>query len=369
MEVPFLDLKRQYNGIKDEIKSEIDIVLDNCSYILGSKAAEFEEKFAKFCNTKYVIGVNSGTDALLLALKAYDIGIGDEVILPVNTFIATAEAVSHSGAKPVFVDMDPKTYNIDAKKISGRITGKTKAIIPVHLYGQMADMDEIMNIAKKHNLIVIEDACQAHGAEYKGEKAGSIGNIGCFSFYPGKNLGAYGDAGACVTNDEKIVEKIKKLRDHGSSVKYHHEYIGYNSRLDGIQGAVLSVKLKHLPKWLEQRRKNAQLYNKYLGGSSIITPFEPSWSKAAYHLYVIQTDNRDAVMKKLSEKKIACMIHYPIPIHMQKAYSFSGYKEGDFPEAEKYAKKIISLPMCPELTEEQIKFVCEQLKEIVAEKS
>lgn len=365
MEVPFLDLKAQYNSIKNEVLQELDDVMRKSCFVLGPKVKAFEENFAKFCNVKHVVGVSSGTDALVLALRALGVGNGDEVILPANTFIATAEAVSHCGAKPVLVDIDPDTYLINPELIEAKITKRTKAIIPVHLYGQMADMGKIMSIAKKHKLFVVEDACQAHGSKYKGRMAGSIGDIGCFSFYPGKNLGAYGEGGACATNSDELAQKIRILRDHGSERKYYHDMIGYNARMHGFQGAVLNVKLKYLEAWNEARRKNAALYSKLLkNNSKIKLPKIAKDNVHIFHLYVIQLDNRDAVMDQLRENGVSTIIHYPIPIHLQKAYAELGYKEGDFPVTETAAKRILSLPMFAELTKEQIEYVCDTLKKV-----
>lgn len=365
MEVPFLDLKAQYNSIKNEVLSELEDVMQKSCFVLGPKVKAFEENFAKFCQVKHAVGVSSGTDALTLALAALGIGKGDEVILPANTFIATVEAVSHCGAEPVLVDVDPDTYTINPALIKAKITKKTKAVVPVHLYGQMADMDEIMSIAKKHNLFVVEDACQAHGSRYKGRMAGSIGDIGCFSFYPGKNLGAYGEGGACTTNSDELAQKIRMLRDHGSEKKYYHDMVGYNARMHGFQGAVLNVKLKYLEAWNEARRKNADYYSKLLKSNpKIKTPKTPKDNVHIFHLYVIQLDNRDAVIDKLRENGVSTIIHYPIPIHLQKAYVQLGYKEGDFSVTEAAAKRALSLPMYPELTKEQIEYVCEMLKKI-----
>lgn len=369
LEIQFLDLKTQYHSIKDEILPEIESVLNSSAFVLGPKVKAFEESFALYIGVKHAIGVSNGTDALTLALVAQGIGPGDEVIVPANTFIATAEAVSHSGAKPIFVDVNPRNYLIDSKLIEQKITKHTKAIIPVHLYGQTANMDEILHIAKKHNLIVIEDACQAHGATFNGKKAGSMGNVGCFSFYPGKNLGAYGEGGACVTNSDEIAAKIRLFRDHGSEKKYYHDEIGYNFRMHGIQGAVLNVKLKYLDKWNSSRIKNAEIYSHQLKDVlGVIIPEVMNNNKHIFHLYVIQVEqDRDEFINKLKEKGITALIHYPIPIHLQKAYAHLGHKAGDFPVSETVAKKIISLPMYPELSIEQITYVCDTIKKIVDE--
>ena len=307
MKVPFLDLKAQYESIRDEIAVALQHVLDKTAFAGGPFVENFEKDFAAFCNCESTIGVGSGTTALWLVLLGLGIGHGDEVITTPNTFIATAEAISFSGAKPVFVDIDEQTYTIDLERIEEAVTAKTKAIIPVHLYGQTADMDSILQIARVHDLFVIEDACQAHGAEYKQRKAGSMGDAGCFSFYPGKNLGAYGEAGAVVTNNAELAEKVRMLRDHGQIRKYHHSKIGWNARMDGFQGAVLNVKLKYLSAWNEARRRNAQLYGKLLSDvNNLIIPVEADYAKHIYHIYAIRTQNRDALIRTLAEKDIHC---------------------------------------------------------------
>ncbi len=367
MRVNFVDLKEQYQNIKDDILKAITEVINNSRFVLGPQIDEFEHKFAEFSHVKYAVGVASGTDAIILALKSLGIGQGDEVITAANTFIATVLGISYSGASPILVDNNPASYNIDPAKIEAVITSKTKAIMPVHLYGQMADMDAILAIAKKHNLKVIEDACQAHGAEYKGRKSGSIGDISCFSFYPSKNLGAYGDGGMVLTNDEDLYQKTKMLRDYGQSQKYHHEIKGHNSRLDSIQAAILLAKLPHLEAWNERRRSIARLYNELLSEVDVVTPIEGQGYRHIYHLYVIRTKNRDEMFEYLKSKQISCGIHYPIPIHLQNAYKDLSYKEGDFPVTEKSAQEILSLPMFPELREHQVRYVVEAIKEFLAE--
>ena len=363
MNVPFLDLKAQYAPIREEIAAGLQEVLDNTSFAGGPMVEKFEKEFALFCQCDHAIGSGNGTDALWMALLGLGIGQGDEVITTPSTFIATAEAISFCGATPVFVDIDEKTYNIDPSLIEAAITPKTKAIIPVHLFGQPADMDPILNIAKKHNLVVIEDACQAHAAEYKGRLAGSIGDAGCFSFYPGKNLGAYGEAGATVTNNPQLAATMRMFRDHGQRQKYHHSIVGWNARMDGFQGAVLSVKLPHLPAWTDARRKNAALYDALLADvSGVITPPVAEYAKHVYHVYAIRTHNRDALMTALAKQGISCGIHYPVPLHLQEAYQDLGYKTGDFPVAEKCANEFVSLPMYPELPEESIRYVVEKIK-------
>lgn len=363
MEIPLVDLKRQYDTIKDEINAAIQQVISSSSFILGENVMEFEKKFARFCSTKYCVGVSSGTDSLYLALRALDVGHGDEVITACNTFIATALAISKCGAKPVLIDCCKTDYNIDPAKIEEAITDKTKAIIPVHMYGQPADMSSILKISNKYGIEVVEDASQAHGAKYKKRKAGGIANIGCFSFYPSKNLGAYGDAGAITTNNYGIYEKIKLLRDYGQEKKYSHIIKGTNSRLDSLQAAILNVKLKHLDKWNAQRRRNAKLYERFLEAAAWITiPIERDDVEHVYCLYVIMTKLRDKLLTELKSKNIAAGIHYPIPIHLQQAYTDLGYKNGSFPVAEKCADQILSLPMFPELTEKEIRYVAEAIK-------
>lgn len=363
MQVPFVDLKAQYQTIKPEVDQAIQNVVSNTAFILGKAVSDFEKDFASYCEVKHCIGVNSGTSALILALQALGIGEKDEVITVANTFIATAEAISLVGATPVFVDMEEKSYNLDPTQLKKAITKKTKAIIPVHLYGQPADMDPILKIAQEKGISVIEDACQAHGALYNGKKTGGWGVMGCFSFYPGKNLGAYGEGGAVTTNDDKLAEKIRMLRDHGSSKKYYHEYVGNNCRLEGIQGAVLSVKLKHLDKWNDSRRRNADLYRRYLEGTSVKLPVEMPYAKHVYHLFVVRVRNREKLIDFLKTKGISTGIHYPIPNHLQNAYKFLGYKKGIFPVTEGCMDKILSLPMFAELTEEQIKYTADCIKE------
>lgn len=361
MNVPFVDLKLQYMAIKDEVDFAINSVLKETAFIGGKYVRNFEKDFAKFCNAKYAIGVGSGTDALYLSLKACGIGKGDEVVTVPNTFIATTEAISLTGATIRFVDVEEDTFNMDVTQLENAITSNTKAIIPVHLYGQPTNMDSIGEIAKRYNLKVIEDAAQAHGAKYKGKKVGGLGDIGCFSFYPGKNLGAYGDAGAVVTNNEAIAMRISALRDHGRSPnqKYVHDVEGFNFRLDGLQAAILSVKLKHLDQWTESRRKNAMTYNNKFQGNmvGIIPPQETDHSKHVFHLYVIRSKKRNYLQQKLAEEEISTGIHYAIPLHLQTAYQHLNIEKGRFPVSELLTSEILSLPMYPELTEEQIDFV------------
>ena len=363
MKVNFVDLKAQYQTIKPEIDKAIENVISNTAFILGKAVAEFEEQFAAYCGAKHCVGINSGTSALIMALKALDVGEGDEVITTPNTFIATAEAISFAGATPVFVDIEEKNYNLDPARLEKAITGKTKAVIPVHLYGQPADMDPILEIAEKKGIAVIEDAAQAHGAQYKGKKTGGLAKAACFSFYPGKNLGAYGEGGAVTTDDEGIAQKVRMLRDHGSPKKFYHEFIGNNCRLEGIQGAVLSVKLRHLDKWNDGRRKNADLYRKYLEGTGVGLPQEMPYARHVYHVFCVRVKERQKLIDFLKEKGIFTNIHYPIPIHLQKAYSFLGHKKGDFPVTEGCMDEILSLPMFAELTEEEIKYTADCIRE------
>ncbi|MBS3105451.1 DegT/DnrJ/EryC1/StrS family aminotransferase [Candidatus Woesearchaeota archaeon] len=365
MQIPLVDLKKQYLSIKDEIDSAIQEVLDNTAFILGKKVEDFEGKFARLCNAKHCVGVNNGTSALRLALLALGIKAGDEVITTPFTFIATAEAISHIGASPVFVDIDEKTYCIDPEKIREKITKKTKAIIPVHLFGQSADMDPILEIAKKHNLKVIEDAAQAHNALYKDKKAGSMGDASCFSFYPGKNLGAYGEAGAVCTNNKEIAKELVLLRQHGELTRYYHDIIGDNCRMEAIQGAVLGVKIKYIEEWTEKRRKNAEHYNKLLKESGIALPYEADYARHVYHIYAIRLKNRDMLREFLGKNGVSAGIHYPIPVHLQKAYSFMGMKKGSFPVSEKVAGEILSLPMYPELSEEQMEYVSNSINDFI----
>jgi dTDP-4-amino-4,6-dideoxygalactose transaminase/predicted dehydrogenase len=353
--IPLVDLKAQFEGIEEEVKEAISQVLKQTNFILGEPVAQFEKSFAEFCGAKYCVGVASGTDALYLSLKALGIGSGDEVIIPANTFVATALAVSYTGATPILVDADEATFNIDLTKIEEKITLNTKAIIPVHLYGRPVEMEGLTDIANRYGLYVIEDACQAHGARWSERAVGSFGVIGCFSFYPGKNLGAYGDGGAIVTSDETIYEKLKMLRNYGSPKKYYHEIVGYNSRLDTIQAAVLNVKLKYLKEWNNKRRQSAALYNKKLADiKEVIVPQIPSGQNHVFHLYVVRAKKRDELLKYLNDNGVQAGIHYPVPIYSLGAYAHFGWNRDDFPITEKLAREIISLPLYPELTEDKI---------------
>lgn len=363
MKIPLVDLYAQYQAIKPEIDAAIERVIQNSSYILGPEVKAFEKSFAALTGMKEAVGTDSGTAALHLALLLLDVGPGDEVITTTHTFVATAEVISLTGARPVFVDIDPRTYNLDPEKVEAAITPRTKVLMPVHLYGQPAEMDPLLDIAKRYNLRVIEDAAQAHGATYRGKPAGSMGDIACFSFYPGKNLGAYGDAGMLVTDDAEMAERGRMLRNHGRRDKYEHLIVGYGYRLDALQAAILDVKLKHLPQWNEQRRAHARYYTKLLSNLDLVTPYEPEHLCAVYHLYVIAAPERDALLQHLKTRGVEAGIHYPIPLHLQPVYRGLGYQPGDFPEAERAANQILSLPMYPELTDDRIEYVVDAIRE------
>jgi dTDP-4-amino-4,6-dideoxygalactose transaminase len=364
MNIPFLDLKLQYQNLKEEIVPAVLRTMESAQFILGKSVEDFERNFAAAHGMKHCVAVGTGTDALHLILWARNIGPGDEVITVSHTFIATAEAINLVGATPVFVDVDPQTYTMDPAQLERAITPRTKAIIPVHLYGQPAAMDAIMAIARKHRLIVVEDACQAHLAKWDGTFIGHFGDATAFSFYPGKNLGAYGEAGGITTNDDALALEMRRLRDHGQSKKYHHHRWGHNYRMDGIQGAVLGVKLPHLDGWTEARRKHARAYNGMLKGiGDVITPVEHPKARHVYHLYVIQTKFRDALQKHLTERGVGTGLHYPVPLHLQEAYKSLGYTEGQFPVTEKVASHGLSLPMFAELTDEQMEYVARGVRE------
>jgi dTDP-4-amino-4,6-dideoxygalactose transaminase len=353
--IPLVDLKAQYLSLKPEIDAAVFSVLESTQFILGTYVESFEKDFAAYCHTTHAVGVNTGTSALHLALLAAGVGPGDEVITTPFTFVATAAAIHYCGARPVYVDIDPASFTIDPSRIEDAITSRTKVILPVHLYGQPADMDPILEIAKRRNLIVIEDAAQAHGAEYKGRRVGSIGDMGCFSFYPGKNLGAYGEGGAVTTNDDVYAKTIRMQRDWGQSRKYHHDLKGFNYRLEGMQGAILGVKLKHLERWTESRRSNAVLYAKHLAGADVATPMEMGYARHVYHVYAVRTTSREGLAQELNAQGVQTGIHYPIPVHLQKAYTDPAYRLGDFPNAERAAAEVLSLPMFPELTADQVR--------------
>lgn len=368
MKIPLLDLKGQYGSIRAEVDETIKKVIDAQDFILGEEVASLEKEVADYCGTKYGVGLASGTDALVLSLKALGIGSGDEVITTPFTFFATAESISIVGAKPVFVDIDPKAYNIEPTLIAKKITKKTKAIMPVHLYGQCADMDPIMDIARKHGLKVIEDNAQAIGATYKGRKSGSIGDIGALSFFPSKNLGAFGDAGMIVTNNEKLAQEIKVLRVHGSSARYMHSEIGMNSRLDNLQAAVLRVKLKYLDKWLEGRRSIADFYKEKLNGLPLSCPYVPFYNVHTYHQYTLSIKesggiSQEKIMKHLIGSGIETRIYYPIPLHLQDCYKSLGYREGDMKESEAASAQVFSIPVFPEMTLEQKIYVTDTISD------
>lgn len=363
MSIQFVDLRRQYAPFKQEILSGIEKVLDGMHLFLGENVQQLEQEFAQFCGAAHGIGVSDGTSALHIILRALEIGPGDEVITVSHTFIATGEAIILAGARPVFVDIDPSTYLMDVSQVEAKITPRTKAILPVHLYGQTVDMDPLLEIASKYNLRVVEDACQAHGAEYKGRKAGTLGDAAAFSFYYSKNLGAYGEGGFITTNDSDLAAKMRKLRDHGSGIRYHHDLIGFNARLDEIQAVILRAKLPHLAEWNEKRREHARLYNTLLQETPAITPAELPGSTPIYHLYVIRVPKRDELQVALKEQGIFTGIHYPIPLHLQKAMQPLGYKPGDFPVTESAVTQIISLPMFAELENEEIKSVANAIRE------
>ncbi|MEK6766752.1 MAG: DegT/DnrJ/EryC1/StrS family aminotransferase [Planctomycetota bacterium] len=363
MRVPLIDLKRQYHSIKEEIDSAIRDVLESQAFILGPQVKEFENLFASYCNTKHAIGVSSGTDALLLALKSLGIGDGDEVITSPFTFFATAGSICNTGAKPVFVDIEPESFNIRPDLIEKCINKRTKAIIPIHLYGQCADMDPILEIAKKHDIRVIEDSAQSIGAEYKDRKSGSMGDLGCFSFFPSKNLGGLGDGGMVTCNSDELEELIHMLRIHGGNPKNYYPVLGINGRLDTIQASVLIKKLRHIDLWCEKRREKAAYYTERMKGLNLVTPKTKKFNKHVFHLYVIRVQERDGLIEHLRANNIDCAVHYPVPQHLQKCLAYLGYKEGDLPEAERAAKETVSLPIFPEITKEEQDYVIDTIND------
>jgi len=365
VKVKFVDLSAQHKPLEAELKEVFNRVLTNGSFVLGPEVDKFEKMFATYCGAEHCVTVTNGTAALQLVLQGLGVGPGDEVITVAHTFIATAEGINAAGARPVFVDIDPVSYTMDPTKLEKAITPKTKAIIPVHLYGQPADMDAINAIAAKHNIPVIEDSCQAHGAKYKGRPTGSLGKADCFSFYPSKNLGACGEGGAVTTNDVELAKKIRMLRDHGSVKKYEHDFPAYNLRLEGIQGGVLAVKLPHLDGWNDNRRVLAARYNELFAGSKVVTPKEMPYAHHVYHLYVVVVEDREALKKALSEQGIENGLHYPVPLHLQKAYAYLGYKKGDFPVSEHVAANHVSLPMYAELPIEHVEHVAKTIREVL----
>jgi len=360
--IPMVDLKAQFEEIKDEVREVTESILRSTRYILGPHVTELEEKVAAYTGTKYGIGVASGTDALYLALLAAGVGEGDEVITTPFTFFATVETIIYCGARPVFVDIDPATFNIDTSQLEKAVTGRTRAIIPVHLYGYPCNMEEVSAVAEKHGLVVIEDAAQAFGADIRGKKVGSFGKAGCFSFYPSKNLGCYGDGGMIVTSDADFAARVRSLRNHGTSATYSHERIGYNSRLDELQAGILLVKLKRIDRYNDLRRERAALYTRLLG-TEVRCPSEEEGFRHVYHQYTIRCPERDRMQERLREEGISSVIYYPIPMHLQKAVEFLGYRKGEFPEAERAAEEVLSLPMYPELGEGDIERICSVIRE------
>jgi len=362
MSVPFMDLSRMHDPLRPALDAAMAAVIDRNSYILGEEVKQFEHAFAAYCETAHAVGLDTGTSALELALRAWGIGPGDEVITAPNSFIATASGIAFTGATPVFVDIDPRTYTINVEQIEAAITPRTKAIVPVHLYGQPADMDPILAIAAAHGLKVLEDACQAHGARYQGRRCGSLGDAAAFSFYPAKNLGAFGDGGALVTNDEATAQQVRMLRNYGQEEKYHHLFLAYNRRLDTLQAAVLQVKLPELDAWNAARRQVAAWYEELLAGASVITPPTAAYAEHVYHLYVIRCADREALSAQLQAAGVGWGLHYPVPIHLQEAYAYLGLGRGSFPEAERACAGLISLPMFPRMTREEAEQVADAVR-------
>jgi dTDP-4-amino-4,6-dideoxygalactose transaminase len=362
-QIPYLDLPAQIRGIRKDLDAAIARTLDNCSFCLGPDVMQFEKDFAKYIGAKHCVCCSSGTSALHVAMRLLNVGPGDEVITTPYTFIATSWAISYCGAKPVYVDIDDATFNLNPKLVEKAITPQTKAVLPVHLYGHPFDADAILEICRKHKLPLVEDTAQSHGAKYKGKIVGAFGDISCFSFYPGKNLGACGEGGALVTNNPAFDKRARALREHGSTVRYYHDEVGYNYRMEGIQGAVLGVKLKHLAKWTAERRRVAHRYHELLADMPLQLPREAAWAESVYHLYVVRHPRRDDLKKHLEANGVGCALHYPLPLHLQKCYASLGHKPGDFPVAEKAARECLSLPIFPELTDAQIQRVVAVIKE------
>ena len=360
--IPYFDLPAQLRGLRKEIDAALARTLDNCSFCLGPDVAQFEKEFARFCGARHCVGFNSGTSALHVAMLLLGVGDGDEVITSPFTFVATSWAISYTGAKPVYVDIDDATFNLDPALVERAITPRTKAILPVHLYGQPCDLDPLLEICLKHKLPLVEDACQAHGAKYKGKTVGTLGAMSGFSFYPGKNLGACGEGGALVTNNAAFDKRARSLREHGSAQRYYHDEVGYNYRMEGFQGAVLGVKLKHLAQWTQKRRTLAHTYHDLLADTPLQLPREPAYAESAWHLYVVRHPRRDELKKHLEANGVGCALHYPLPLHLQKCYANLGYKAGDFPIAEKAARECLSLPIYPELTDKQVQRVADVIK-------
>jgi len=361
--IPYLDLPAQLRPLRKELDAVIAKTLDNCSFCLGPDVAQFEKDFARYCGAQHAVGFNSGTSALHVAMLLLNIGPGDEVITTPQTFVATCWAISYVGAKPVFVDIDDQTFNLDPKLVEKAITARTKAILPVHLYGHPCDMDALLEICRKHKLPLVEDAAQAHGAKYRGKTVGTFGVMSEFSFYPGKNLGACGEGGALVTNNEAYAARARSLREHGQAQRYYHDEVGFNYRMEGIQGAVLGVKLRHLDRWTQERRRVAHRYHELLADTPLRLPTEADYAESAFHLYVVRHPRRDELKKHLESQKIGCALHYPVPLHLQKCYASLGYRAGDFPLAEKAAQQCLSLPIYPELKDEQIQRVAAVIRD------
>jgi dTDP-4-amino-4,6-dideoxygalactose transaminase len=360
--IPYLDLKAQLKPLRGEIDAAIARTIDNCSFCLGPDVAQFEKDFARFCGVAHCVGFNSGTSALHVAMKLLNLGPGDEVITTPFTFVATSWAISYVGARPVYVDIEDATFNLDPGKLERAITPRTKAVVPVHLYGQPFNAGAIGEICRRHHLPLVEDAAQSHGAKYRGQKVGTFGEVGCFSFYPGKNLGACGEGGALVTNNADYAKRARSLREHGSSVRYYHDEVGFNYRMEGIQGAVLGVKLKHLEQWTRERRRVAKRYGELLAETPLQLPREAEFAESVWHLYVVRHPRRDELKKELEANAIGCALHYPVPLHLQKCYAALGYRAGDLPNAEKAARECLSLPIYPELTDAQIQRVASVIK-------
>jgi len=365
VKVPYFDLTAQYRDLRDEIREAIDRVCGKAAFILGEEVERFEHSFADYCGVKHCVGLNSGTSALHLAMLAAGIGSGDEVITSANTFFATAEAICYTGATPVFADIDPATANIDPEKIKAAITKKTRAIIPVHLYGRPANLGAIMEIAESHGLLLIEDACQAHGATYEGKRVGGFGHSAAFSFYPGKNLGAYGEGGALTTNDDEVASLARALRSHGEATRYLHKYLGYNYRMDGFQAAVLNIKLKHIDEWTAKRRAFSSLYRTLLSDAQVDLPQDSPDAECVYHLFVAYVEDRDRVRGALEERGVQTAVHYPVPVHLQEAMAHLNYKEGSLPHTERACRRVLSMPLFPEMTEEQARYAAYSLSEVV----
>ena len=360
--IPYLDLRAQIQPLRAELDAAVARTIDHCSFCLGPDVAQFEKDFAKFCGAEHCVAFNSGTSALHVAMLLLGVGPGDEVVTTPFTFVATSWAISYVGAKPVFVDVDDTTFNLDPKLMEKAITPRTKAVMPVHLYGQPFDVDAVREICRRHKLPMVEDSAQAHGAKWKGKVIGTFGEISCFSFYPGKNLGAFGEGGALVTNNAEFAKRARSLREHGSTVRYYHDEVGFNYRMEGFQGAVLGIKLKHLEKWTRERQRVARRYTELLADTPLQLPREAASAESVWHLYVVRHPRRDELKKFLEENQVGCALHYPLPLHLQKCYASLGYKAGDFPVAEKAARECLSLPIFPELTDAQIQRVAEVVK-------